>query len=192
MKRLFLNLLIAALPVVTFAQQKNTWTPQQQEAFKKEMEQFQQQVQSQVKALQDSISKLNQQLNKRDAARMESWGQSFHYNIPDMHWDFAVPPVPAIPDMPDCGQDWGKAYSNPEEWNFHFEMPPMPDLPAMPDDEFRWEMPHGAMPPIHIDPHEWNLQYNIPEPPDHYYYKKHNHRNEEFLEMLPFYHFFKS
>jgi hypothetical protein len=191
MKLLLLNLLIAALPVVSFAQQKTTWTPQQQEAFKKEMEQFQQQMQSQVKALQDSISKLNQQLNKIDAERMESWGPSFHNNIPDMNWNFAVPPLPEMPPVPDCQEDWGKGFSDPDQWNFRFEMPPLPELPLVPDEHFQFEMPKGAMPPLHLDLHDWNFDFDMPDVPDHYY-KKHNRRSEEFLEMLPFYHFFKS
>jgi hypothetical protein len=195
MRYVALILLVALLPAAMFGQQKNSMTQQQQEQFKKEIEDFKNQLQGEIKALQDSLGKMSKQLAEQDES--SKWKGRFFYP--------AVPPVPGQPgcNTPcDPNHSWEEGYYRfrmpelPElpDWSYKFEMPPLreiPPVPFMPGENFQLEAP-GA--------HERWFRFYYPRddydwestPPSDHYYKNHKHHNEDLLEMLPFYKFFKS
>lgn len=195
MKYLALILLVALVPPAVLGQQKNSITPQQQEQFKKEMEDFKTQLQGEIKALQDSLGKLSKQLaEQHPPAKWE--GRDFFPGLPP------VPPEPGCSTPCDRDHSWEEGYYRfrmpelPElpEWSYKFELPPLPEIPAvpfMPGDNFEWYTPGGN--------EEW-FRFHYPGydfdresiPPSDHYYKNHKHHNEDLLEMLPFYKFFKS
>lgn len=211
MKSIFLSLLIAALPFIGFAQQKNT-PSQQQDQFKKEMEELKLQLQGQVNSMRDSLAKLSQQLSKMEAERMQEFDKSFHKGLHEMDENLRLPGLSEMPPfdeewskaleefkqedfkfecppIPDFNSDWSKALGELREYDFRFEMPEMPEVPPVPDFDFDYDIPEFHR--YYKDPQQWKFDLNMPhrESP---LWKRRGNRHEEFLEMLPFYEMFKS
>lgn len=92
MKKLILPLILFLAPLFSFAQQ-NTWTPEQQEQFKKQMDDFKVQMQMQMEQLQDSLLKMQSELKKNGWGSIDS--SNFHFEMPEM------PEMPEIPEMPE-------------------------------------------------------------------------------------------
>lgn len=100
MKTLILNLLILITSVVAFSQ-NNNWTPEQQAAFQKQMEEFKMQLNKEMEQMRDSLMQMESQM------KQQSWQDSvYFYAIPPVPPVPAVPPVPPVsPDMPDVFGD---------------------------------------------------------------------------------------
>ena len=87
MKNLIWLFLILLSPVA-FAQQNNGWTPEQQEQFRKQMEDFKQQMQQQMRMLSDSLQQMQQQLKGFDLSQFDTT-------------EFEFPELPDLPEMPE-------------------------------------------------------------------------------------------
>jgi len=186
MKNFFSLILLLCAPAFLFAQQKSS-TEQQQQQLLKEMDALRAQMQGQIQSLQDSLTKLQQQLAEDQRGNNYPF---FKYEAPN-NGDYFL-------SMPDSF-DWDHSFNFPcpegQEFfpnGFNLVIPSVPDLPQVAPFEYHYDMPdiqfyksmpyeyHFNMPPIP----------ELPQSPDFYREKKHRH--DDLWHSLPFYDWFKS
>lgn len=89
MKKMILVFLML-ISTSVIAQQNNTWTPEQQEQFRQQMEAFREQMQQQMQSLKDSLNRMQQKLNNNGFIQSDE----LHIEFPEM------PEMPQMPPMP--------------------------------------------------------------------------------------------
>ncbi|MBX7109134.1 MAG: hypothetical protein K1X61_10850 [Chitinophagales bacterium] len=131
MKKLFLGLLIIALPHWMYAQQATVPVPPNDERLKQQVAVMQEELLHRMSMLQDSISELSRQLSQSAAGRdikdavQDGWS-GFEHELNKMP---PLPPLAEIPPVPEMQQAWFKLKSGLQDLHFRFEAPPAPDAP---------------------------------------------------------------
>src|SRR5262245_21641868 len=147
MKRFLIPIVLAALPLFTFSQQKSSATTQQQ--LEKEMEKLRTELQIQIQALQDSLVRLKAELNKKDAEKAAGYSWSYKYRLPDYAY--------MQPYLDDIERYFEEHEDEMRELPGHIEIPDLPEPPGMPGCEPHFELEPPAPPTA---PH-WEYRLEI-------------------------------
>src|SRR5580765_1503444 len=96
MKKVLLQLMILVMPVMAFPQQGG-WTQEQQEQFRRQMDEFKEQLQQQMEQLRDSLQQMQQQLKEEDWSSFDSTNWNFSWSeIPPGVDSIEIPQEPAV------------------------------------------------------------------------------------------------
>src|SRR5262245_27662616 len=95
MKKVLLQLMILATPLMAFPQQ-NGWTEEQQEQFRQQMDEFRDQLQQQMAQLHDSLAQMQLLMKEQDWSAFDS-----------TNWNWSEAPLTfdsiEIPEPPSVG-----------------------------------------------------------------------------------------